>query len=79
MELNEASVTDVVGSVENIGPLSAEDSVEEFSFSGFFSPFSGASEYLSISGTSCSTRRRREESSEGDPDGKRLRWSDESD
>lgn len=61
-----------------IGPLSA-DSLEDFSFSGFFSSFPDAPESPSTSGISSLTRRRREAGSGEETAAKRPMWSDESD
>lgn len=78
VEVFHFNATDLVSSVENIGPLPVENSFEEVSFSCFFSSFSEASEYPSTSGISSSTRRSREESSDEEA-AKRPRWSPESD
>ncbi len=78
MEIPELDDVDV-SSVENIGPLSREDTLEEFSFGSFFSYFQGAPETPSTSGLSSSTRRRRTESNGQEAAAKRPRWSDESD
>lgn len=78
VEIPYFNATELVSSVENVGPLPVENSSEEFSFSCFFSSFPEASEYPSTSGISSSTRRISEESSDEEA-AKRPRWSPESD
>lgn len=78
VEISHFNATDLVRSVENIGPLTLENASEEFSSACFFSSFPEASEYPSTSGISSSTRRCREESSDEEAS-KRPRWSPESD